>query len=322
MKKRLVAILLMAVALLMVACGNSNSTEESTGADSQITENEPDELFSIEGTVLEVNETNILINESGYENGECYLTISDDTVIYLDGEKVDISMIKAGQIIKAIYTGGIDDTYPSRIGSVKEVIAEYPSATEGNIATGEDMITFDGVIIDNTIDTLVPTICVKPLLDEIPYDAVFFELPDNEVEWASKINSIITITCGDTFTEQAPHYGALISIIGLTTKTDNYLISVAISQDRENTARLSPEDAALFAELVESGNWMEGTDDCLDDCIIFMDGEEIKYSSGCGTFNDTVNEKRLHLTEEQQAGVNAILEKYIALTEINVILEE
>ena len=61
------------------------------------------------------------------------------------------------------------------------------------------------------------------------------------------------------------------------------------------------------------GNWSEGTSDCLNDCILFVDDEEIQYHSGCGTFNDTVNEKSLHLTEEQQAEVNAILEKYIAL---------
>ena len=69
----------------------------------------------------------------------------------------------------------------------------------------------------------------------------------------------------------------------------------------------------MIAGLVESGRWMEGTGDCANDCIIFMDGEKINYHSDCGTFNDTVNEKRLHLTEEQQAEVNAILEKYIVL---------
>ena len=90
-------------------------------------------------------------------------------------------------------------------------------------------------------------------------------------------------------------------------------ISVASVWDRERVVKLSAEDAALFAELMESGSWMEGTGECLDDCIIFMDREEIHYHSDCGTFNDTVNEKRLHLTEEQQAEVNAALEKYIKL---------
>lgn len=90
-------------------------------------------------------------------------------------------------------------------------------------------------------------------------------------------------------------------------------ISVASLWDRENAARLSSEDAAVIAGFLESGNWMEGTGDCLNDCIISMHGEEIQYASDCGTFNDTVNEKRLHLTEDQQAEANAVLEKYVAL---------
>ena len=90
-------------------------------------------------------------------------------------------------------------------------------------------------------------------------------------------------------------------------------ISGASFWDREEAVKLSAEDAAVIAGLVERGSWMEGTGDCLDDCIIFMGGEEIQYHSNCGTFNDTGNEKSLHLTEEQQTEVNAILEKYISL---------
>ena len=55
----------MTAVLMFNGCGNSNSAESPIGADSSMTENESDELFSIEGKVLEVNETNILINESG-----------------------------------------------------------------------------------------------------------------------------------------------------------------------------------------------------------------------------------------------------------------
>lgn len=90
-------------------------------------------------------------------------------------------------------------------------------------------------------------------------------------------------------------------------------ISVAGVWDREGAVLLSAEDAAVIADFLGGGNWSEGTSDCLNDCILFMDDEEIQYHSGCGTFNDTMNEKSLHLTEEQQAVVNAIPEKYIAL---------
>ena len=123
MKKCLVAVLLMVV-VMMAGCGNSNSAEEPNEAGNQMTGNETDGLSTIEGTVLEINDTNILINESGYENGECYLNVSGGTVIYVDGEKSDISMIEVGQTIKAMYTGGIEETYPSRINEVTEITAD------------------------------------------------------------------------------------------------------------------------------------------------------------------------------------------------------
>lgn len=58
---------------------------------------EEEELPTIEGTVLEINGTNILINENGYENGENYLIVSEDTVVYIGGEESDISKIEVGQ---------------------------------------------------------------------------------------------------------------------------------------------------------------------------------------------------------------------------------
>lgn len=116
MRKYIVSVLALVCVLGLVSCGQE--------ADDQMTGNEIDGLSTIEGTVLEINETNILINESGYKNGECYLNVSGDTVIYVDGEKSDISMIEVGQIIKAMYTGGIEETYPSRINEVTEITAD------------------------------------------------------------------------------------------------------------------------------------------------------------------------------------------------------
>lgn len=122
MKKYIVSILVLVCVLGLVGCGQ----EESLGqeADNQMIGNETDGLSTIEGTVLKINETNILINESGYENGECYLNVSGDTVIYVDGKKSNISMIEVGQTIKAMYTGGIEETYPARINEVTEIIAD------------------------------------------------------------------------------------------------------------------------------------------------------------------------------------------------------
>lgn len=78
----------------------------------------------------------------------------------------------------------------------------------------------------------------------------------------------------------------------------------------------------MIADIIKSGNWSEGTSDCQSDSIWYIGSKEIQYHSDCGTFNDMRNEERLHLTEEQQAEVNAILGKYITLGIMGIIEEE
>lgn len=281
-KKRVWIILVMASVLIFTGCGNSNNAEEPVGADSQMTENEPDELFSIDGKVLEVNETSILINESGYENGECYLTISDDTVIYVDGEKTDISMIEAGQTIIAMYTGGIEETYPGRIKEVKEIIAEYPSATEGNIAADEEMITFTGVIIDHTLESLVPVICVKTLEEEvIPYEAVYFELSDDEADWALRIDADVTITCKVGFSEGVP-FGTLISIT--EAKTDQAAIPFTEGQIEEakQAALTYYKDTVFTVDRIDyfAGDLPYGSGDAFCNFIVAVSKDGVMQEPG------------------------------------------
>ena len=65
-----------------------------------------------------------------------------------------------------------------------------------------------GIIIDHTLESLVPVICVKTL-DElvIPYEVVFFELPEGEEDWALKIGAEVLITYSGGWTEpEPPHF--------------------------------------------------------------------------------------------------------------------
>ncbi|MFG6344849.1 MAG: hypothetical protein K1W35_14040 [Lachnospiraceae bacterium] len=107
-----VVTIIVLIAVIIIMHSNSKSSYEK------------EEQSTIEGTVLEINETNILISESGYVNGENYLIISDDTVVYIGGEESDISKIEVGQVIKAVYIGGIDEIYPGRVNGVIEIIVE------------------------------------------------------------------------------------------------------------------------------------------------------------------------------------------------------
>ena len=316
MKKRVRAGLLMAVILLMAGCGNSNTGEESVAPDIHMTEN-TDQADAEEN-----------ISTEGVADYPAAFMVND--AIYLVGEVPMSAEVDDSAIIG--YTESYTDTFPENNGEtnfnpelgmpfaqVEGGIAilyqnEWYLGTPFSNAAGENTISFDGVIIDHTLESIAPVICVKTLDEEvIPYEAVFFELPEDEADWALQTGTVVIITCDGAFTEQAPYFGTLLSITGLTTEADNSLVSVVNLWDREDAAKLLPEDAAVVATLFEGGSWEEGASDCANDCLLIMDDDEIQYHSDCGTFNDEVNEKSLQLTEKQQVEVNAILEKYIAL---------
>lgn len=76
---------------------------------------------------------------------------------------------------------------------------------------------------------------------------------------------------------------------------------------------ISEEDALIFRTFCESGAWAEGTSDCLDNCELVFGGNTVRYHSDCGTFNDSVYNRHLSLSEEDKSEVNRILEKYLSL---------
>ena len=167
--------------------------------------------------------------------------------------------------------------------------------------------------------------------ETILYDGFFWTAIDGNIDYAA-LNQILGNVNQDT-EKIRTDTDVSSSLDGVTMEVTEYSdaevsmtsqidISVSSFWNREGAVSLSAEDAAVVSNLVEDANWMEGTGDCLNDYIIFMGGEEIQYHSDCGTLNDTVNEKSFHLTEEQQAAVNAILEKYIALGNVSVTEEK
>lgn len=76
---------------------------------------------------------------------------------------------------------------------------------------------------------------------------------------------------------------------------------------------ISREDEVVLRAFFESGEWDEGTSECLDNCELIFDGNTVRYHSDCGTFNDSIYNRHISLSEENKAEVNAILEKYISL---------
>lgn len=81
---------------------------------------------------------------------------------------------------------------------------------------------------------------------------------------------------------------------------------------------VSREDAILLRALLESGAWDEGTADCISNYELIFDGNTIRYHSDCGTFNDSVYNRHMLLSEEDKTEANAILEKYISLQSLQI----
>ncbi len=91
-------------------------------------------------------------------------------------------------------------------------------------------------------------------------------------------------------------------------------------------ADLSAEDAATLSGIIESGEWTEGSSDCLQDIVILLEGRLFYYHSECGTFEkiklseiSTLSFKEpapnstLVLDEKTKHLVNTILGKYIVI---------
>ncbi len=75
-----------------------------------------DVLATIEGSILAIDEKSILINETGYENGECYLIVDENTEYYIGNNKSNISCIGVGKTIMVLNSGGKEENYPGTSG--------------------------------------------------------------------------------------------------------------------------------------------------------------------------------------------------------------
>ncbi len=76
-------------------------------------------------------------------------------------------------------------------------------------------IVFEGTIVDNTIESVVPIILVEKYPSDnpiIPYDKVMFELPKEMAFWEEKVGTRVRIVCHDSFLETLPAQGDIISI--------------------------------------------------------------------------------------------------------------
>ncbi len=297
MRKRIVLIMSIACILLITGCGASNSAEDPVGADNQI------KVTYVENAGQTDTEENIATD--GVADYPAAIMVND-TVYLVEGDPMPAEVDESAIIG---YTESYTGTFPENNGETNfnpELGMPY-AQVEGKIAvlyknewylgtpfSIDHTTTFPGIIIDHTVESLVPVICVKTLDEEvIPYEAVFFELPEGEEDWALKIGAVVLITCSGGFTEPAPHYGTLISINdadidvlspldGVTmevTECSNTSVSIKITNDTDKDIECG-SDFCLEMQDEETGEWRE-LDQVIDnaafDAIAYMIQKDSPY---------------------------------------------
>lgn len=322
MKKHLAVIFAM-TAVMLVGCGDSGTVEEFTGADSQITVDtdtadtggDEDAADAEEGPAWAKGERtegtlfqNLNLDGVGDSDDEAYVAV------YRFGDyedKVTIINIRlgTGETVAQVFpvcgdcslqVGRlISEEKDAIVLQVSDLTSNYGAATVYvlNISpAGADPIPSVGMLLDTS----------EPIA-----------LADGNIIDTSLFQNLVTGGTEVVDIEGMTRQGVLIYSVG---EEDEYQglprifywtdrgwavlpgelpdVSAANVWNREGAVKLPFEDAAVIAGLVESGTWAEGTSDCSNDCVLFMDGEELLYHSDCGTFNDAVKERNLHLTEE------------------------
>lgn len=104
---------------------------------------------------------------------------------------------------------------------------------------------------------------------------------------------------------------ALIYILGLTGCTrktyklpyDQFCYSIINSQAVE----LQIKDKEYIVDLLNEASWINDLSNCDNDFVLYLQTQEVRYHSECGTFYDITNKKSTTISEEQRIAINTIL---------------
>ena len=91
------------------------------------------------------------------------------------------------------------------------LVPELPEPKE--IDESKEYLEFDGIIVENTIESLVPIILVENISGDnsvISYDKVMFELPKELAVWENKVGTKVRIVCHNEFAESMPAQGSIV----------------------------------------------------------------------------------------------------------------
>lgn len=74
-----------------------------------------------------------------------------------------------------------------------------------------------------------------------------------------------------------------------------------------NSMALNDEELGNIQKIIESGMWNEETAECIDDCLISIDGMDYYYHRECGTINDKIHRRHMILNNEDKEMLNSII---------------
>ena len=161
--------------------------------------------------------------------------------------------------------------------------------------------------------------------EEVPYkDRVGFcgtpdPLPAEGQSWSEDISYLwgtledgqyrLSYAVGPTADTEQTAYGEFT----IYTPEDNHglplFTGIEVFQNEEDApgVPLSEEDSATLLSILQSGNWQEGTADCINDYRFTVSGSTIYYHSDCGTFNDNEENRSFTVSEEDRAVILPLL---------------
>ena len=85
---------------------------------------------------------------------------------------------------------------------------------------------------------------------------------------------------------------------------------ILLLESEANSASLNAEELGNIQKIIESGTWNEETAECIDDCLISIEGMDYYYHRECGTINDNIHRRHMNLNNEDKEMLNSIIANY------------
>ena len=93
-----------------------------------------------------------------------------------------------------------------------------------------------------------------------------------------------------------------------TAETATYSGTMTITPVGHSNITANEVRSDMMLDLLNNGEWADSLCDCINDYTISLNGKVIRYSSGCGTFNNITDGTSFVLSDNDKAAVNEYFE--------------